>query len=185
VDRYLAPADRPDDLPEGPVALYVGTAHPDRIDLGLCRRTATALDGVGTLVLVGPALLDDAARASLERSGVVLLGARDRLAVPAYLQHADVLVVPHVVTEFTDSLDPIKFYEYRAVGRPVVSTPVAGFRDAADARVTVAAPDAFPAAVRVLVPTSTRFPEGADPSVPSWSDRVVEMRRVLARLGVE
>ena len=52
-----------------------------------------------------------------------------------YLQHADVLVVPHVVTSFTDSLDPIKLYEYQAVGRPVVSTPVAGFRDADDPRI--------------------------------------------------
>ena len=36
---------------------------------------------------------------------------------------------PTSVTSFTESLDPIKVYEYRAAGRPVVSTPVAGFRD--------------------------------------------------------
>ena len=63
--------------------------------------------------------------------------------MPAYLQHADVLVVPHVVTPFTDSLDPIKLYEYQAAGRPVVSTPVAGFRDAVDELVTVADAAAF------------------------------------------
>ena len=42
----------------------------------------------------------------------------------AYLQHADVLVVPHLVNAFTDSLDPIKLYEYQAVDKPVISTPV-------------------------------------------------------------
>ncbi len=42
----------------------------------------------------------------------MLLGARPSADVPAYLQHADVLVVPHIVTPFTDSLDPIKLYEY-------------------------------------------------------------------------
>ena len=52
----------------------------------------------------------------------MLLGPRPRDEVIGYLQHADVLVVPHVVTAFTDSLDPIKLYEYQAVGRPVVST---------------------------------------------------------------
>ena len=59
----------------------------------------------------------------------MLLGPREHTAVPAYLTNADVLVVPHVVTPFTDSLDPIKVYEYLAAARPVVSTPVAGFRE--------------------------------------------------------
>ena len=73
---------------------------------------------------------DDQAR--LTDAGALLLGAREHTAVPAYLKNADVLVVPHVVTEFTDSLDPIKVYEYLAAGRPVVSTPVAGFRELDD-----------------------------------------------------
>ena len=89
-------------------------------------------------MLLGPDALEATERSTLERAGVVLLGARPSAEVPAYLQHADVLVVPHVVTPFTDSLDPIKLYEYQAAGRPVVSTPVAGFRDAVDDLVTVA-----------------------------------------------
>jgi glycosyltransferase involved in cell wall biosynthesis len=48
--------------------------------------------------------------------------------VPGYLQHADVVIVPHLVTPFTESLDPIKAYECLAVGRPTVATTVAGFR---------------------------------------------------------
>ena len=99
-----------------------------------------------------------------------------------YLQHADVLVVPHVVTEFTDSLDPIKLYEYQAVGRPVVSTPVAGFRDADDPRITIASGDAFAAAVAAAVPAASRFPDGADAAVADWSDRVSAMAAVLRRL---
>ena len=89
-------------------------------------------------MLLGPDALEAAQRGALEDAGVVLLGARPSVEVPAYLQHADVLVVPHVVTPFTDSLDPIKLYEYQAAGRPVVSTPVAGFRDAVDELVTIA-----------------------------------------------
>ena len=110
--------------------------HPDRIDVELCEATARALGEAGTLVLVGPNLLaTDQAAAPATTRARVLLGPRPRDAVIGYLQHADVLVVPHVVTEFTDSLDPIKLYEYQAVGRPVVSTPVAGFRDADDPRI--------------------------------------------------
>ena len=136
---------------------------------------------LGTLVLVGPDALTPDEGERLTRAGVVRLGAKDRREVPGYLQHADVLVVPHVVDDFTDSLDPIKLYEYRAVGRPVVSTPVAGFRESAGPRLHVTGADAFPTAVRAAVPATDRFPTGADPSVPSWTERVREMRAVLER----
>jgi len=182
LDFYRVPAPRPADLPEGSVALYVGTVHPDRMDLPLCERTARALVGRGTLVLVGPAPLAPAEQSRLEAAGVVLLGPRDRTLVPAYLQHADVLVVPHAVTPFTDSLDPIKVYEYRAVGRPVVSTPVAGFRDSGDPAVTVAVGDAFAEAVSAALPAPWAFPERASASVPTWADRVVAMAEVIERV---
>ena len=45
------------------------------------------------------------------------------------MQHADVVVIPHLVNPFTESLDPIKAYECLAAGRPTVATPVAGFRE--------------------------------------------------------
>jgi len=102
------------------------------------------------------------------------------------MQHADVLVVPHLVSSFTESLDPIKLYEYRAVGRPVVSTPVAGFRDADDARVRVAAADAFPAAVRdALTRTrgATAFPLPAPAAaVPTWASQARVMVQVVDRV---
>lgn len=143
--------------------------------------------GGGRLVLVGPAPLDAADAACLARAGVVLLGPRPHDSVPAYLQHADVLVVPHVVTPFTDSLDPIKLYEYRAAGRPVVSTPVAGFRDSGDPRVVVAAAADFPGAVARALDVARRDPAsdgvGAELSeVPTWDDRVAQMREVIARV---
>ncbi len=179
---YRRPAARPIDLPDGPVALYLGTVHPDRIDVDLCEATARALGSAGRLVLVGPNLLAPADVTRLEAAGAQLLGPRSRDAVIGYLQHAAVLVVPHVVTEFTDSLDPIKLHEYQAVGRPVVSTPVAGFRDAGDPRITVASGDAFAAAVAAAVPAPTSFPDGADGPVADWSDRVAAMSEVLRRL---
>ena len=42
--------------------------------------------------------------------------------VPSYLQHADVISIPHVVSPFTESLDPIKARECVAVGTPTVAT---------------------------------------------------------------
>jgi len=182
VAAYRRSAARPVDLPTGPVALYLGTVHPHRLDLDLCEAVARELGSKGTLTLVGPNLLAPEQTERLRRAGVRFLGPRSRDEVIGYLQHADVLVVPHVVTAFTDSLDPIKLYEYQAVGRPVVSTSVAGFRDAADPRVTLADSDAFARAVVGAVPSTMPFPHGADGPVPDWSERVAAMGEVLARL---
>ena len=182
VDAYRTPGPRPADLPDGPVALYVGTVHRDRVDLDLCARTARALAGRASVVLVGPAPLEPADRRGLEEAGVRLLGPRDATHVPAYLTHADVLLVPHVVTPFTDSLDPIKLYEYRAADRPVVSTRVAGFRDSDDPRVILADPEDFPETVAAAVkspPPAGRSREMATPETPSWAVRTVTMRSVL------
>jgi glycosyltransferase involved in cell wall biosynthesis len=121
-------------------------------------------------------------RGQLERAGVLLLGPRPAEQVPAYLQHADALVVPHVVTPFTDSLDPIKRYEYLAVGRPVVSTPVAGFRDAADSTIVVVEASAFASAVAERVPDRTSRLQLPISGVPSWSDRVEQFAEVLDRV---
>lgn len=178
VGRYRRPAPRPADLPDRPVALYAGTLHEDRLDVDLVLRTAESVED-GVVVLLGPDALGAANRARLAaHPRVVLAGARGRDDVPGYLQHAHVLLVPHIVDDFTESLDPIKLYEYLAVGRPVVSTGVAGFRDAAG--VEVATAEGFPAAVSARL---TRWrPSTAVADVPDWRDRVAEVRSVLAAL---
>ena len=148
----------------------------------LCETLARQLGDAGTLVLVGPNALAAAAGASLRDAGVILLGPRPHDDVVAYLQHADVLVVPHVVTSFTDSLDPIKLYEYQAVGRPVVATAVAGFRDADDDRIVIADASKFADAVTAALGDAQPFPAGADRDVADWNDRADAMLGILARM---
>lgn len=184
VDRYRTPTDRPADLPATPAAVYVGTLHEDRLDVGLCVETGRALAAAGgTLALVGPNALSADNTAALEATpGVVVLGSRGFAQVPAYLQHADVLVVPHVVTSFTDSLDPIKLYEYLATGRPIVSTPVAGFRDSASPVVHVTEAADFAHAV-VELAGQQRAAVEPPADLPRWSDRVEQFAEVLKTLS--
>jgi glycosyltransferase involved in cell wall biosynthesis len=181
-DRYRVPRPRPDDLPRGAVALYVGTLHEDRLDVDLVLGTAARLrPSGGTLALLGPNALSPANTERLAAApGIRLLGSRPRDAVPAYLQHAHALLVPHVTDEFTDSLDPLKLYEYLAVGRPIISTPVAGFRDLdVAAGATVAGGEAFGTAVAAAL--ASWQPSRVRAELPSWRDRATEMRRVLER----
>jgi glycosyltransferase involved in cell wall biosynthesis len=182
LDRYRRPTDRPADLPDGPCAVYVGTLHDDRLDLELCVEAARRLAGRAGLVFVGPIALEPDQQQRLRQAGATLLGPRHRDQVPAYLQHADVLLVPHLVNAFTDSLDPIKLYEYQAVGRPVVSTPVSGFRDA-EGPITVAAGDGFVSAVAAAVTTARVPATDPPPELPTWSRQAELMADQLIGVG--
>lgn len=182
IARYRQPHARPHDLPAPPTAVYAGTLHEDRLDVELTAATARSLAEIaGTLVLVGPAALSPASRAVLEAEpNLRLLGPREHEQVPAYLQHAEVLVVPHIVDDFTDSLDPIKLYEYLAVSRPIVATAVAGFRDEqSGSAIAIASVEDFGGSV---VRTIAHPPPIEAVAVPSWEDRVDAFRTVLEPL---
>ena len=46
--------------------------------------------------------------------------------LPDEMKKFDVAIIPHKVDLFTNSMNPIKLYEYLAAGKPVVTTDVAG-----------------------------------------------------------
>lgn len=112
-----------------PVLGYTGTLHPDRVDVALLERLAERMSA-GCIVLIGPDLLPAEAWARLQKQGnVFYAGTFPYAELPAIMRAFDVCIVPHQVTPFTESLNPIKLWEYLAAGKPIVSTDVAGFRD--------------------------------------------------------
>jgi teichuronic acid biosynthesis glycosyltransferase TuaH len=180
VEHFTRPRPRPPDLPPSPVAVYVGTLHAERIDVELIVELVTRLPDL-SLALVGPDALDAASRRRLATCDRVwLLGPRRYESVPGYLQHADVVVVPHRVTPFTDSLDPIKAYECLVVARPTVATNVAGFR-ALGPPIAAVAPEAFPTRVAQALRTGMP-PAAAPPDDLSWEDRCDRFEAVLSSL---
>lgn len=180
VEHFRHPQPRPRDMPPAPTAVYVGTLHEARLDVELVIELARSLSTL-SVVLVGPDALPAAARRKLTvEPNVHLLGSRPHVDVPAYLQHADVLFVPHLINPFTDSLDPVKAYECLAVDRPTVATPVAGFRELSGV-VTVVPRGSFVDAVRAALAADV----ASQPSlpVPTWDDRAAVFEGVLARAG--
>jgi glycosyltransferase involved in cell wall biosynthesis len=186
VDLFRTPQPRPADLPASPVAVYVGTLHDERIDVDLVLDLAAARPDL-QVALVGPDALGHGSAARLDAApNVRRLGPRPYERVPGFLQHADVVLVPHLVSPFTESLDPIKAYEVVAAGKPTVATPVAGFRDLGPP-VVVRDRDRFVDAVSQVLdgPAHTRRGPGTagDDPVPvaSWRERAGALRSVMAR----
>ena len=112
-----------------PVLGYLGSIHAERVDLPLIEALSNALPDA-TIALVGPILLDEKDKNRLLKlSNVKLAGSVAFEESPAILRAFDVFLVPHVESDFTRSLNPLKLGEYLAIGQPIVSTRVAGFAE--------------------------------------------------------
>lgn len=181
-DHFTAAQARPADLPPAPVAVYVGTLHEERVDVPLLVSLAESRPDLA-IAVVGPDSLGTASHDALAaHANIHRIGAVPYDGVPAYLQHADVVIIPHQVNPFTESLDPIKAYECLAAGRPTVSTPVAGFRDL-PAPIVVVDRAGFVAAVSdALVGGPPPGTPHRSPDVPTWRQRADAMAAVMVRV---
>ena len=113
-----------------PVFGYTGSLHRERIDLELVEQLAKRFPR-GSIVIVGPQHWSDGslARALQKHPNLHAPGAVAYASIPEVMARFDVCIVPHLCSEFVESLNPIKLWEFLACGKPIVSTDVAGFRD--------------------------------------------------------
>lgn len=108
--------ERPADLPDGRVVLYVGALWGGWLDWDLVRRAATALPDTA-FVFIG----DYRGEGSALPLNCVFLGLRPQAALPPYLAHADVAFLPWAEDDVTHATSPLKIYEFVAMGLPVVA----------------------------------------------------------------
>lgn len=184
-DRYLpenlAKLPIPSDITFGaPVAGYVGTLHEDRLDVPLLKDTAERLPNVH-FVLLGPnALSAESMKLLSAQPNCHVLGGRPHESIPAYFGGIDVCITPHRVTPFTESLDPLKLYEYMATGKPIVSTPCAGFRELGNMIEIANSPQEFASAIsKVLAKPSDGTTRIHWASKESWENRFDEIEAIL------
>jgi glycosyltransferase involved in cell wall biosynthesis len=97
-----------------------------------------------SLVLVGPveASVKQAVARLRELPNVVHIGGQPQAEIPAYVGAFDVCLNPFLRGRVADSVSPLKVYEYLAMGRPVVSTPMKALQMEDVARAVVFADDA-------------------------------------------
>jgi glycosyltransferase involved in cell wall biosynthesis len=133
-----------------PIAVYVGVIL-EWFAFAWVRQAAARLPGM-QFVLIGP---DALARQELGGLGNVhLLGPRDYASVPAYLQYADVGIIPFDADRGGNTvacLNPLKFYQYLASGLPVVSASWTAIRKLRGPARLCETADDFVAALRQAV----------------------------------
>ena len=104
-----------------PIVGYFG-AIAKWLDVELVRYAAKARPQY-TFVLIG-GVFDVDVSAIEKLQNVRLLGQQPYARMPSYLAAFDACMIPFVVDEITAATDPVKFYEYVSLGKPVVATPM-------------------------------------------------------------
>ncbi len=131
--------------PQARVAGFVGSV--DRwVDTDLLARTARALPEIHFLI-AGPVRYRALAEPLADRPNVRLLGALPYAAVPTVISSLDVGLIPFRPGDISQCADPIKVYEYSALGKPVVSSVRFGLDDPEAPVVVAEDPAAFAAAI--------------------------------------
>jgi len=117
--------ERPADLPRAsPVFLYVGAMWRRWFAWDWVRTLARA-HPEAAVVLVG----DDRGRCRQPPPNLHCLGLRPQAEVAAYVAHADVCLVPFLPDRTPVSVSPLKAFEYVALGKPVVASPLPELAD--------------------------------------------------------
>lgn len=104
---------------------YIGKITPWRIDFDLIRylalnRPEFSITMIGPIHTEAKPLVDGLH----DLKNVYFLGSRNYYSLPEYIKGFQVCIIPHRVDKLTDSMDPIKLYDYLATGKSVVSTSV-------------------------------------------------------------
>jgi glycosyltransferase involved in cell wall biosynthesis len=124
-------------LPE-PRILFTGAIVSVKLDFGLLVELARMRPG-WSFALVGPVGLGDPrtdVSALAAEPNIHLLGARPYAELPDVLRGGQAGLIPYARNELTESIFPMKVYEYLAAGLPVLATPLpalAGVPDVATA----------------------------------------------------
>jgi glycosyltransferase involved in cell wall biosynthesis len=141
----------PDDLARlpRPVIGYVGNLR-DRIDFKLIDDLARR-HPEWSIVLIGSAQGALEVFSVAERQNVHLLGVRRYEEAVRYIKNFDVAIMPHLDTELSQNMNPLKLYVYFSLGVPIVTTEVANIGDLHSHVAVAKTHDEFVAAVERAV----------------------------------
>lgn len=173
----------PEGFPQAdrPIALFWGLID-QRLDIQWCHALAEALAARGgALVLAGPQQSPDPAIHRLPN--VHLPGPVAYEDLPAWASRADVLVMPYMDIPVTRAMQPLKFKEYLATGKPVVVRNLPSVRDWCDAADVVGHASVF--VDRVLERVASGLPQGQTRgrerlNEETWSGKAKRLESSLA-----
>ncbi|MBI2471297.1 MAG: glycosyltransferase, partial [Planctomycetes bacterium] len=110
---------------------FIGAVSDYKVDFNLLRLIAEERPD-WSIVLIGKVGEGDPwtkTRLFQDIPNIHIMGPRPYAELPCYLKGLDVTILPNALNEYTESMFPMKFFEYLAAGRPVVSVDLPALRE--------------------------------------------------------
>ncbi|HEV7943983.1 MAG TPA: glycosyltransferase [Solirubrobacteraceae bacterium] len=169
-----------------PRIVFTGAIVQTKLDFDLIRNLAR-MRRDWSIALVGPIGPGDP---STDVSGlraepnVHLLGHRPHAQLPAVLREADVAFIPYAINPLTESVFPMKVYEYLAAGLAVVSTPLPSLNEVSEVRLGTSAGEVADLLERALADNGqeARAARSQASMKHSWSCRLQEIAVAMQAL---
>lgn len=175
---FGAPALRAADLPEGKVAGFYGSIS-DWLDLPMLARAAAEMPD-WRFVFIGPVRTDISPIEGL--ANVSFLGPRPHGALPSYVQHWTVSLIPFRDTPQIRACNPLKLREYLASGTPVAATRFPALTPYEGLVAAIEPGGALAPAIRAAAAASTPEARRAAVAEEGWDRRAQAVEALLARL---
>jgi glycosyltransferase involved in cell wall biosynthesis len=120
------------------------------------------------------------------RPNVHFLGWKSYSELPSYLRGIDVALLPQLTNDYTRAMFPLKYFEYLASGRPVVTTNLAALTGFSDLHLEASRPEDFAHAIASALSAPNIV--AADHPVlrsHSWDARIDNMLSLIdGRIGL-
>jgi glycosyltransferase involved in cell wall biosynthesis len=166
-----------------PRIVFVGAVAAKKLDFDLLLGIARARPS-WSLALIGPIGLGDPETdvSELAREpNIYVLGPREHRDLPAALRAAAIGLIPYRRSPLTESIFPMKVYEYLSAGLPVVASGLPSLEGIADVALVDGADAAVQAIERALAEDTLdrRRARSAAVHGHSWETRLDEIRAAL------
>ena len=126
-------ANRPKDLMKikFPIIGFIGAISQYKVDFDLLVYTAQQLENYEFILIGKIGEGDPTTNINTLRKikNIHLLGHRPYKKLPSYLKYFSVALLPNHINEYTQSMFPMKFFEYLSTGTPVVATNLKSLND--------------------------------------------------------
>ncbi|MCW2104578.1 MULTISPECIES: glycosyltransferase [Rahnella] len=123
----------PEDLKNisSPVLGFIGAVSSYKINLDLISYLAAQRPQYSIVIIGEVGEGDPSTKIDILRAhkNIHLLGPKPYNVLPQYLKYFDVALLPNNLNEYTDNMFPMKFFEYLAAGKPIVSVDLSSIQE--------------------------------------------------------
>lgn len=124
---------RPKDIKDiqGPILGFIGAISSYKVNFKLLSYIATSRPDYQIVLigLVGEGDPETDISLLKNHKNIHLIGPKSYNELPVYLKYFDVALLPNMINSYTDSMFPMKFFEYLAAGKNVVSVNLKAIQD--------------------------------------------------------